>query len=174
MKKKLLVVGDIILDKYTITNFTKISQEAPVPVVETKSIDFKLGGAANVALNLRNLNNEVTLIGIIGKDENGSITKNLLKQNKIKFIGIEATKFKTITKNRIVCKNQQLLRLDLDTNWSKFFSQLIKIYSKVIKMYDAIILSDYDKGTLNKIPSLISLAKKYKKKIYVDPKKKRY
>ena len=172
MKKKLLVVGDIILDKYTITNFTKISQEAPVPVVETKSIDFKLGGAANVALNLRNLNNEVTLIGIIGKDENGSITKNLLKQNKIKFIGIEAPQFKTITKNRFVCKNQQLLRLDLDTNWSKFFSQLIKIYSKVIKMYDAIILSDYDKGTLNKIPSLISLAKKYKKKIYVDPKKK--
>ena len=89
MKKKLLVVGDIILDKYTITNFTKISQEAPVPVVETKSIDFKLGGAANVALNLRNLNNEVTLIGIIGKDENGSITK-INEQNQFRityFVG---------------------------------------------------------------------------------------
>ena len=166
MKKKITVIGDVMIDWYLHGESSRISPEAPVPVVNFKESKFQLGGAANVANNLKHLEIEPFLIGAIGNDHFGSLLKEHLKAEKIKFNLSTEKSFQTICKQRLMSSNQQLARID----YEKYFhgSKLTNIFNTFIRNIaktDLIIVSDYGKGT-------IFNARKLKKKILIDPKGK--
>jgi D-beta-D-heptose 7-phosphate kinase/D-beta-D-heptose 1-phosphate adenosyltransferase len=173
MKKKITVIGDVMIDWYLHGESSRISPEAPVPVVNFKESKFQLGGAANVANNLKHLEIEPFLIGAIGNDHFGSLLKEHLKAEKIKFNLLSEKSFQTICKQRLMSSNQQLARID----YEKYFqgSKLTNIFNTFIKNIaktDLIIVSDYGKGTIFNARKLIQSAKKLKKKILIDPKGK--
>ena len=169
-----LVFGDIILDRYLSGTVDRVSPEAPVPVLRPHKEETRLGGAANVALNLSSLDCKVTLIGALGKDAAAGKVTKLLKKNKIK-TALTKSLHPTISKLRILASQQQLLRIDneeefSDEDWQSSLSQFKKHVS--LDKNKVLIISDYDKGTLKNIPSLISAAKKKNKLVLVDPKGK--
>ena len=173
MKKKITVIGDVMIDWYLHGESSRISPEAPVPVVNFKESKFQLGGAANVANNLKHLEIEPFLIGAIGNDHFGSLLKEHLKAEKIKFNLSTEKSFQTICKQRLMSSNQQLARID----YEKYFhgSKLTNLFNTFIKNIaktDLIIVSDYGKGTIFNARKLIQSAKKLKKKILIDPKGK--
>ena len=173
MKKKITVIGDVMIDWYLHGESSRISPEAPVPVVNFKESKFQLGGAANVANNLKHLEIEPFLIGAIGNDHFGSLLKEHLKAEKIKFNLLTEKSFQTICKQRLMSSNQQLVRID----YEKYFhgSKLTNTFNTFIKNIaktDLIIVSDYGKGTIFNARKLIQSAKKLKKKILIDPKGK--
>ncbi|MDA9114028.1 bifunctional D-glycero-beta-D-manno-heptose-7-phosphate kinase/D-glycero-beta-D-manno-heptose 1-phosphate adenylyltransferase HldE [Alphaproteobacteria bacterium] len=170
--KKILVVGDIILDTYTYGEVDRISPEAPVIILKKNREENRLGGAANVALNLKMLGANVKLIGSIGKDKNARILKKIIKSFKIKSFLSESKSIVTIHKNRLVSGQQQIIRVDVEDN-KTIVEDNKNIYEKFVstfKQYDLIIFSDYNKGTLTNIKDLIKLCKKENKIIIVDPK----
>lgn len=175
-KKKIVVIGDLMLDEYIIGSVTRISPEAPVPVVNVKKENFVLGGAANVVNNLNSLGVKVLAFGVIGNDNNG---KKLINEFENKGVSTEYLNIlsdrPTIMKQRVLANNQQLLRLD----WEKKHpineveeDFIIDNLKRVINEVDGIILSDYDKGVLTKrvAKEVISLAKSNSKIVIVDPK----
>ena len=173
MKKKITVIGDVMIDWYLHGESSRISPEAPVPVVNFKESKFQLGGAANVANNLKHLEIEPFLIGAIGNDHFGSLLKEHLKAEKIKFNLSTEKSFQTICKQRLMSSNQQLARID----YEKYFhgSKLTNIFNTFIRNIaktDLIIVSDYGKGTIFNARKLIQSAKRLKKKILIDPKGK--
>ena len=173
MKKKITVIGDVMIDWYLHGESSRISPEAPVPVVNFKESEFQLGGAANVANNLKHLEIEPFLIGAIGNDHFGSLMKEHLKAEKIKFNLLTEKSFQTICKQRLMSSNQQLVRID----YEKYFhgsklTDTFKTFIKNIAKTDLIIVSDYGKGTIFNARKLIQSAKKLKKKILIDPKGK--
>jgi len=170
-KSKILVVGDIMLDRYWHGGAKRISPEAPVPVVSVKQTINKPGGAANVALNLAVLGCDVTLLGITGQDEAGACVKHQLGESKIKCHFITDKKLPTITKLRIISQHQQLIRMDFEEDLScADLSSLKSTFHHLLDSADVILFSDYAKGTLAEIKALIGLARKAKKYIIVDPK----
>lgn len=175
-KVKIAVVGDMMLDEYLIGKVNRISPEAPVPVVNVEEEKFVLGGAANVANNLRNLNGQVLVYGVIGEDSNGQKFIKELERIGIISRGIVKDETRpTIIKSRVLSQGQQLLRLDWekDTQISEEIqNKIIENIEKNINEIDAILLSDYNKGVLTKNVSrkIIELGRKYNKKVLVDPK----
>jgi len=174
--KKIAVIGDLMLDEYIIGSVTRISPEAPVPVVNVKKENFVLGGAANVVNNLNSLGVKVLAFGVIGNDNNG---KKMLTEFTNKGVSTEYLNIlndrPTIMKQRILANNQQLLRLD----WEKKHpiseveeDFILDNLKRIIKDVDAIIMSDYDKGVLTErvAKAIISLSKENKKIVIVDPK----
>ncbi|MBT3737621.1 MAG: D-glycero-beta-D-manno-heptose-7-phosphate kinase, partial [Candidatus Marinimicrobia bacterium] len=112
-KKKILVIGDLMLDSYLWGSSERISPEAPVPIIQVNKVEHNLGGAANVALNLSSLGCEVLLVGLIGSDVEGEILKKLLYKNNIDFTSlVESVKRPTTVKSRIISQDQQVLRTD--------------------------------------------------------------
>ena len=174
MKKKITVIGDVMIDWYLHGESSRISPEAPVPVVNFKESKFQLGGAANVANNLKHLEIEPFLIGAIGNDHFGSLLKEHLKAEKIKFNLLSEKSFQTICKQRLMSSNQQLARIDYEQYFhgSKLTNTLFNTFIKNIAKTDLIIVSDYGKGTIFNARKLIQSAKKLKKKILIDPKGK--
>ena len=173
MKKKITVIGDVMIDWYLHGESSRISPEAPVPVVNFKESKFQLGGAANVANNLKHLEIEPFLIGAIGNDHFGSLLKEHLKAEKIKFNLSTEKSFQTICKQRLMSSNQQLARID----YEKYFhgsklTNILNTFIRNIAKTDLIIVSDYGKGTIFNARKLIQSAKKLKKKILIDPKGK--
>ena len=173
MKKKITVIGDVMIDWYLHGESSRISPEAPVPVVKFKESKFQLGGAANVANNLKHLEIEPFLIGATGNDHFGSLLKEHLKAKKIKFNLTSEKSFQTICKQRLMSSNQQLARIDYEhyfhgSKLTNTFNTFIKNIGKT----DLIIVSDYGKGTIFNARKLIQSAKKLKKKILIDPKGK--
>ena len=171
-KGNVLVVGDIILDKYISGIVDRVSPEAPVPVLKPQKEEIRLGGAANVALNLSSLGSGATLIGVVGKDDSSIQVSELLKLNKIKS-ALTKSIHPTISKLRLLASQQQLLRIDNEEDFSEddWESSLSKFKKHIgAEKNKVLIISDYGKGTLKNIPSLISEAKKYNKLILVDPK----
>ncbi len=174
--KNICVIGDIMLDIYLFGDVARISPEAPVQVFEQKTSTSKLGGAANVALNIKTLGANPYLLGIIGEDNNGE--KLLEEMNKEGLITDGIIKVKdrpTTSKTRVIAASHHLIRIDteskkeLNTNEEKIIEQFLK---KNIKLFDSIILEDYNKGVLTKqlIRKIIELANKNGVKILVDPK----
>ncbi len=146
---KVLVLGDIILDKYYEVNVDRISPEAPVPVAHFKSEKNILGGAANVALNVKNLGAEVFLFGFVGNDDNGLDLERELIEKNIGLLKVAPKDYKTITKIRILSRNTQLLRLDFEDKVKKENYPFLDIKMKldeIIEKVDLIIVSDYNKG----------------------------
>ena len=171
--KWVLVVGDVMLDKYIFGEVNRTSPEAPVPVVEKKSESFRMGGAANVAANLIGLGIKTVLSGVVGNDQNGEALKRLLKKNTIGQQGLIKSTLSTTTKTRIIAGHQQIVRVDdEDTNISLSANQIKKILNLINKKPSIIILSDYAKGFLteNLTQKIIKQAKKINIPILVDPK----
>ena len=171
-KSKILVFGDVMLDRYVSGSVDRVSPEAPVPVFKPIKEEIRLGGAANVALNLSSLGSKVSLIGITGKDSSSKQISNLIKENKIKNELVHSS-LPTITKLRLLSSKQQLLRVDNEEEFTKNDWQSAKRrFDKSIGLSSSnlLIISDYGKGTLQDIPALIKKAKKLNKMVLVDPK----
>ncbi len=176
--KKILVVGDIILDQYIKGSVSRISPEAPVPIVLQEGFPvYNPGGAANVANNLQSLGAQVTLAGRVGKDPEGKLLIKDLKKRKILTDGIFADKkIPTSLKTRIIAHHQQILRLDrelaVDFGDDELNRDLIHFVRKHIDSFDAIIISDYGKGVINStlLSNVCTLVQQKKKIITVDPK----
>ena len=171
-KANVLVIGDIILDKYIHGSVDRVSPEAPVPVLRPESEESRLGGAANVASNISSLGSKVSLQGVIGKDEAAKELKALVKARKVKGF-FSSSSLPTISKLRLLASRQQLLRIDAEEKFSiEDWSKTKALFSKIISSTKAtvIVVSDYDKGTLRDIPFIIKQAAK--KNIYtlIDPK----
>lgn len=176
-RKTILVLGDIILDRYVSGSVSRISPEAPVPIVKEEESFFTPGGAANVAQNLQALGAKVILVGKTGNDFEGSMLKRLLKKSHIAPSGIFVDKkVPTVTKTRILAQHQQVVRIDkekINVSTEKATSQKIfNFIGKHIDDCDAVIISDYGKGLVT--PELVNyvcaLALEKKKIITVDPK----
>ncbi len=175
--QRVLVIGDVILDRYIHGSVSRISPEAPVPVVLEKDFSCQPGGSANVAANLASLGAKVALVGRVGQDAEAKLLKERLKALKIETGHIYAEKnFPTITKTRIMAQKHQMLRIDKEqvTPWQGTSShkQFCAYLKQNIKNYDAVILSDYGKGVITaELVSLVcDLALKHKKILTVDPK----
>lgn len=173
---RILAIGDVMLDRFILGTVSRISPEAPVPVVDLTSETFKPGGAANAINNIRALGGEVIAVGIIGDDVSGKKLIDLLKQSGINTEGIIVIQNRpTIVKTRIIAGQQQIVRIDrekrdcLDNEWVQ---KILGFVNTKIDDIDAILISDYDKGVItNKLlEDIIPLAKKYNKPVIVDPK----
>ena len=173
----ILVCGDIILDEVKEFFSNKTSPEAPLPVLILKKKRYFLGGAGNVANNIKKQSNDVFLISSIGKDTSGKIIKNLLNKNKIKNKLIEHPYYKTTHKSRGHLKNELIFRIDNEKpkNLRNFHKQsVLKYIKKNIKKFSMIVVSDYNKGFFDKhfIKQILLMFKKQKKFIITNPKRK--
>lgn len=174
--KKILIIGDLMLDEYIWGKVGRISPEAPVPIVEAISESVHLGGAANVALNISVLGGEPILIGVIGKDRLGESLKAELKRHKINTSGIFTDRERQTTlKTRVIAHHQHVVRIDRESKSDiskKIETRLNDFLKKNIPISDGILIEDYNKGVLTKniIHETISLSKKHNKLITVDPK----
>ena len=170
MGAKVLVIGDVMLDRYWTGSVKRISPEAPVPVVEAKDIEERVGGAGNVALNISSLGGDAGIVGFIGKDEDGTCLEEILKEEGV-VTNLEVTDCRTITKLRILSQHQQLLRVDFEKGYARHSKESMnKSVMELIDGYQALIISDYGKGTLSDVARLIEIAKSKGIPVLVDPK----
>ncbi|MBM4206477.1 MAG: bifunctional D-glycero-beta-D-manno-heptose-7-phosphate kinase/D-glycero-beta-D-manno-heptose 1-phosphate adenylyltransferase HldE [Gammaproteobacteria bacterium] len=166
-----LVVGDVMLDRYWSGKAGRISPEAPVPVVQVKNIEDRVGGAANVALNIAKLGGKVTLLGVVGDDEEGRIIKQLLETGGVRCELIVVPSLRSICKLRIIARNQQLIRIDFEETPLDFdTAKLANRFAEHLASHNVAVFSDYGKGTLRQVQELIALAKKQQIKVLIDPK----
>lgn len=179
-KSNILVVGDLILDEYIWGSVDRISPEAPVPVVWANKRTYVPGGAANVSSNIRSLDGKVTLVGVLGKDENRGILLSELKKRKISSDGLfTEPRRHTTHKTRIIAGHQQVVRLDWEHTHplpKESNQRIIRFIKKYIDDFDAIIIEDYGKGviSIDLLEELILLARSRKKIITVDPKEEHF
>ena len=170
-KARLLVVGDVMLDRYWFGDTNRISPEAPVPIVQVGKIDERLGGAANVARNVAALGAKTTMLGVVGNDESGKRVAELLKSSGVDSQLEVDSKVPTIVKLRVIARQQQLIRLDFEEAPSQdALAHKLERYEKLVGDADVIILSDYGKGALGQVALMIEQARNQKKVILVDPK----
>ncbi len=179
-KANVLVVGDLILDEYIWGAVDRISPEAPAPVVWANKRTFDPGGAANVANNLRALDGNVSLVGVVGRDKNTGIFLSELKKRKISTQGIfiEPGRHTTV-KSRIIAGHQQVVRVDWEHTDSlprELNQRIIKLIKNNITRIDAIIIEDYGKGVVNAdlLAELVALSHARGKIITVDPKEEHF
>ena len=149
-KKRILVIGDLMVDEYILGSVNRISPEAPVPILNYKGRERSAGGAANVALNINALGGSVVMAGVAANDENGKWLRGFLKDNGIDASGIAEEKDKrTTVKTRFATKGQQLLRMDREDNSDialKTQRRLLECISMRVKELDGVVISDYCKG----------------------------
>ncbi len=168
---RILIVGDVMLDRYWFGNTARVSPEAPVPVVLVNRVDERPGGAANVASGLLALGATAHLQGLVGQDDNALCLKKLLDSQALAHTLLDVPGHKTITKLRVLSRNQQMIRLDAEQPFSISQSQPLKAeFLKTLPTVNAIILSDYGKGTLADAKWFIEQAVKANIPIMVDPK----
>ncbi|OZA35144.1 MAG: D-glycero-beta-D-manno-heptose-7-phosphate kinase [Polynucleobacter sp. 17-46-58] len=174
-KARLLVVGDVMLDRYWFGDTNRISPEAPVPVVQVGKIDERLGGAANVARNVAALGAKTTILGVIGDDEPGRRVSELLKSSQVDSQLEVDGNVPTTVKLRVIARQQQLIRLDFEEAPSEAaLAHKLERYEKLVGDADVVILSDYGKGALGQVALMIEQARAQKKMILVDPKGDNY
>lgn len=174
--KRIAIIGDVMLDKYVYGDVSRISPEAPVQVVDISSTEYKLGGAANVANNIKTLDAEPVLIGIIGNDRDGEIFLDTMKRQMLTTDGIISDNERpTTSKTRVIAHSQHILRIDSEVKnpiRSKSKKKLTAYFRANISKFESVILQDYNKGVLSKelITEIISICKKNNKQVLVDPK----
>jgi len=167
----ILVAGDVMIDQYWLGDTSRVSPEAPVPVVKVEDTEFRLGGAANAALNCASLGASVQLAGIIGADNNASTYLDLLDAQNIQSLHSHCESGATITKLRMISRGQQMLRADFEKDFSQSAQQ--KLSQNIIQALDSCdiaLLSDYNKGSLVDCQQIIQAANKLGKKVIIDPK----
>ncbi len=168
---QILVVGDVMLDRYWFGDVDRISPEAPVPVIRVTESEERLGGAANVASNVSSLGGRCTLLSVIGEDDAGSNIRELLDDSGIEALLHCDPDINTTVKLRMVSRNQQLLRADFDTRpsheiLSRCLSDLVERLSGV----HVVVISDYAKGGLKHIKEMITAARQEDVPVLIDPK----
>jgi len=171
-KARVLVVGDVMLDRYWQGSVSRISPEAPVPVVHVEEIKECPGGAGNVALNVAALGAQATLLGLVGDDAEAVRLKDQLTSAQVSCRFMSCADRHTITKLRVLSQHQQLLRLDFEQEFTSDHSQqLMEIFETALKSADVVILSDYGKGTLCQSKRFIEYARRANIPVFVDPKR---
>ena len=168
---RLLVVGDVMLDRYWFGEVSRISPEAPVPVVKVERLEERLGGAANVARNAVALGARTALLSVVGDDEAGRSLSRLLEEGEID-AGMHVDRdIDTTVKLRVIGRQQQLLRIDFETTPSHEILQAkLADFEQRVVQADVVILSDYGKGGLTHIADMIHIARSHDKPVLVDPK----
>ena len=168
---RVLVVGDLMLDRYWHGATSRISPEAPVPVVHVQQNEQRAGGAGNVALNLAALGAKTTLMGFCGKDDAADALLQILRAAGVLCVFEQLDDLATITKLRIMSRHQQLIRLDFEDGFHQLNSEtLLHHFDAELIGAQAVVLSDYGKGTLNAVQGFIELARRLQKVVLVDPK----
>jgi len=168
---RVLVAGDVMLDRYWHGATSRISPEAPVPVVHVGQTEERAGGAANVALNIAALGAQIRLLGVTGDDEPAGLLETLLSGAGIDCHFQKIADTPTVTKLRVISRHQQLIRLDFEDGFDAIDGPaLMESYRQGLDHCDVVVLSDYGKGTLADIESLIGLARAAGKAVLIDPK----
>ena len=168
---RLLVVGDVMLDRYWFGDVSRISPEAPVPVVKVERLEERPGGAANVARNAAALGAQTALISVVGEDDAGRALQRLLQEGGIAaHLQVDA-EIDTTVKLRVIGRQQQLLRIDFETTPShEVLRAKLAEFERQLAQCDIVVLSDYGKGGLTHIGEMIRLARAAAKPVLVDPK----
>jgi D-glycero-beta-D-manno-heptose-7-phosphate kinase len=178
--KKVAVIGDLMLDRYIWGSVSRISPEAPVPVLEVESESARLGGAANVANNIKALGAEPILFGIVGSDESGNRMREILGEMNLSREGVITDPGRlTTVKTRVIAHSQHVVRLDHEVRSDigpKIVSDIMKVLESMKSDLDAILLEDYNKGMLTKelLDKVIEFALKHRKVVSVDPKQNNF
>lgn len=168
---RVLVVGDAMLDRYWFGAVDRISPEAPVPVVRVNREEERLGGAANVALNVKTLSAQATLLTVVGNDEPARKLRQLLEGEGVATLLGEDPQLYTIVKLRVIGRSQQLIRIDFENQPDhEVLAGMLSDFERVLPQHDAVLFSDYGKGGLEHIPRMIELARSVKKPVLIDPK----
>jgi rfaE bifunctional protein kinase chain/domain len=170
-KARLLIVGDVMLDRYWFGDTERISPEAPVPVVLVSKEDERLGGAANVARNAASVGAQISILGVVGDDESGKIVERLLQEQGVKSYLQRDPNLKTTVKLRVVARQQQLIRLDFEkAPTHEALLNKLEQFQSLLNDVDAVVFSDYGKGGLTHVTQMIAAAKAAGKFVLVDPK----
>lgn len=168
---RVLVVGDVMLDRYWFGDTERISPEAPVPVVLVGKEEERLGGAANVSRNASSLGAQVSLLGVVGDDESGQRIEKLLQKDGVKSHLQHDANLPTTVKLRVVARQQQLIRLDFEkAPTHEVLLNKFEQFQTLLPQVDAVVFSDYGKGGLTHITKMIAAAKAAQKVVLVDPK----
>ena len=168
---RVLVVGDVMLDRYWFGDVSRISPEAPVPIVHVQRTEERPGGAANVARNIASLGGKATLLSVVGDDEAGRSLAALLEKEHVTTLFHKDAQFPTTVKLRVIGRQQQLLRIDFETPPSReVLEDKLDDFESLVDGVDVVILSDYGKGGLTHVSKMIKAAKAHGKRILVDPK----
>lgn len=170
-RASVMVVGDVMLDRYWHGPTSRISPEAPVPVVKVNMVEDRPGGAANVAMNIASLCGVSRLVGLTGMDEPARVLNDKLNEVNVKCDFVTVASHPTITKLRVLSRNQQLLRLDFEEGFENVDSQpILDRVQQALPHLGALVLSDYDKGALVSVQSLIALGREAGVPVLIDPK----
>ncbi len=169
--KRILVAGDVMLDRYWFGEVNRISPEAPVPIVRVERREERLGGAANVALNALALGAGAALMGVIGDDEAGNSIESLLEKHHISSYLSRDSQISTIIKLRVIGRQQQLIRIDFEEKpTDSVLRDKLNRFNALVSGFDVVVFSDYAKGSLVNVPAMLQLAKQQGKIVLVDPK----
>ena len=168
---RILVVGDVMLDRYWFGDVERISPEAPVPVVRIRETEERLGGAANVARNVAALSVQCGLLTVVGDDEPGRALLRLLERTGITAHAYTDPQLATTVKLRVLGRRQQMVRVDFESQpENEVLLAKLDEFAALLPKYDLVVLSDYGKGGLTHITTMIDLARSKGKRILVDPK----
>lgn len=168
---RVLVVGDVMLDRYWFGEVSRISPEAPVPIVHVKRTEERPGGAANVARNIASLGGQATLLSVVGDDEPGRTLTTLLEHERVSTHFHKDSSLPTTVKLRVIGRQQQLMRIDFETPPSReVLEDKLDDFESMVDAHDVVLLSDYGKGGLTHVTKMIDAAKRHGKRILIDPK----
>ena len=168
---RVLVVGDVMLDRYWFGDVSRISPEAPVPVARINKMEERAGGAANVARNIASLGGKATILSVVGDDEAATALERLMLDDGIRANFKRDAGISTTIKLRVVARQQQLIRLDFeDAPSHEILADKLDEYAALVAEHDAVILSDYGKGGLTHVAKMIALARAAGKPVLIDPK----
>jgi rfaE bifunctional protein kinase chain/domain len=170
-ESRILVVGDVMLDRYWHGEVARISPEAPVPIVHVQREENRLGGAANVALNIKTLGAQVSLLSMVGQDEAARSLRQLISQQGIAADLGEDPGMETIVKLRVIGCAQQMLRIDFEKEPDhEVLAGMLERFEALLTQHDTVLFSDYGKGGLAHIPQMIRMAREAGKPVLIDPK----
>jgi rfaE bifunctional protein kinase chain/domain len=168
---RVLVVGDVMLDRYWFGDVSRISPEAPVPVARIGRMEERAGGAANVARNIASLGGKASILSVVGDDEAATALERLMREDGISTLFKRDAAIATTIKLRVVARQQQLIRLDFEDAPSyEILADKLEEYQAVLAKHDVVILSDYGKGGLTHVARMIELARAAGKPVLIDPK----
>jgi rfaE bifunctional protein kinase chain/domain len=174
-RARVLVAGDVMLDRYWFGDVSRISPEAPVPVVHVRRSEERPGGAANVARNITALAGRCTLLSVVGNDEPAQSLEKLLRAERVDATLTRDTSLSTTVKLRVIGQQQQLLRIDFERAPShEALATKMDAFERQVGEADVVVLSDYGKGTLERVQEMIALARRHGKPVLVDPKGEDY
>lgn len=168
---RVLVVGDVMLDRYWFGIVDRISPEAPVPVVRVSTEQERVGGAANVALNVKTIGGQVTLLTMVGEDEPARRLESMLKTHGVEAVLRQHPGIQTIVKLRVIGRSQQMLRVDFEQKPDPaILVHMLEDFERALSQHDVVLFSDYDKGGLAHVPRMIEMARAAGKPVLIDPK----